>query len=145
MVLSRSYYYLAVTPSGSLDADGRFAAAEGWPIACQPKRQGGCKPKTLADVEAQAAIQPSDPKRLYRMVRMTAAGPAGTTNIAPPPSNVPITETPLPPAAPATGTSPVPSPPVGEGGAHRAAMGGRGADEAPRGVSRRWPRPNTAV
>jgi len=101
ILLSRSYYYLALTPAGPLDADGRFAEAKGWPVACLPKGQGGCKPKTLADVQTQAAVAPTDPKRLYRMIRILVAAPAPP---APAPS-APITETQLPPAAPSPAVS----------------------------------------
>jgi len=115
MVFSRSYYYLAVSPAAPLDAEGRFAAAIGWPVACLPKDQGGCNPKSLADVTAQAAIAPSDPKRLYRMVRILAATPPSAPGRPDPPAPglVPpagtITEGPL---APAKGAAPTPPPPA---------------------------------
>ena len=120
MVFSRSYYYLSITPAAPLDAAGRFAAARGWPVACLPKDQGGCNPKTLADVQTQAAIEPTDPKRLYRMVRIVAPAPASapatpdTTAPAIVPPAGTITETPLPPAkdaAPPPTSAPA-SPPV---------------------------------
>lgn len=107
-VFSRSYYYLAVTPAAPLDASGRFAAATGWPIACLPKAQGGCRPKTLADVQAQAAIAPDDPKRLWRMVRITAPGAVDTATgdaaatAAPPAPGTPTPAAPAAPGAPAT-------------------------------------------
>ena len=115
MVFSRSYYYLAIIPAAPLDAAGRFAAAKGWPVACLPKTQGGCNPKTLADVQTQAAIEPTDPKRLYRMVRIVAPAPvtAPATPDTTAPTIVPpagtITEAPLPPpkdAAPAAPAAP---------------------------------------
>jgi len=118
MVFSRSYYYLAITPVAPLDAAGKFAAAKGWPVACLPKAQGGCNPKTLADVQTQAAIEPTDPKRLYRMVRIVAPAPAPASgDTSTPPSSTPaivppsgaITESPLPPAKDA---APPPSPPA---------------------------------
>ena len=86
-VFSHSFYYLAITPTAPFDASGRFAAATGWPVACLPKAQGGCRPAALADVQAQAAIVPDDPKRLWKMVRITApaAGDgAGAPGAAPP-------------------------------------------------------------
>jgi len=100
MVFSRSYYYLAISPAAPLDASGKFSAATGWPVACLPKDQGGCNPKTLADVQTQAAIAPTDPKRIYRMVRIlppAAAVPNTTAPTIVPPSGT-ITEAPLPPA-----------------------------------------------
>lgn len=117
MVFSRSYYYLALSPAAPLDASGRFAAARGWPVACLPRDLGGCTPRSLADVQTQAAIEPSDPQRLYRLFRILptapatsppeavappaqgAAPPASPVGPLPPPS--PITEGPLPPATPA--------------------------------------------
>ena len=91
MVFSRSYYYLAIKPDAVDDA-GRFAAAKGWPVACLPKDEGGCTPKSLADVQAQAAMAPVDPARVYRLIRVQApVAPPAPTEAAP------ITETPLPP------------------------------------------------
>jgi len=117
MVFSRSYYYLAINPAAPLDAAGRFAAAKGWPVACLPKAQGGCNPKTLADVQTQAAIEPTDPKRLYRMVRIVPPAPASGDTGTPPPATpviVPpsgtITESPLPPAKGAAPPTTVPAP-----------------------------------
>jgi hypothetical protein len=118
MVFSRSYYYLAIAPSAPLDEAGRFAAARGWPVACLPKGQGGCNPKTLADVQTQAAIEPTDPKRLYRMVRILPSAPAGgdASAPAPAPGAVPpagaVTEAPLPPANPDAAPAPAPSAPT---------------------------------
>lgn len=94
MIFSRSYYYLSITPV-ALDTDGHFAEAKGWPVACLPKDQGGCNPKTLADVQAQAAMEPTDPARLYKLVRIQ---PAAAT----PPANAP--------AAPADGSAPATAP-----------------------------------
>lgn len=108
MVFSRSYYFLAIAPK-ALDEAGQFAEARGWPVACLSKDQGGCNPKTLADVQAQAAIEPTDPQRLYRLVRVVApateapasADPAAPSAEAKPsatPAPAPTTETPLPSA-----------------------------------------------
>jgi hypothetical protein len=119
MVFSRSYYYLAVRPAAPLDADGRFAAARGWPVACLPKAQGGCNPRTLADVQAEAAIEPTDPKRLYRMIRILAPAPSSGDQTAPTPATPAIvapagtiTETPLPPAKDAEPAAPAPATPA---------------------------------
>jgi hypothetical protein len=113
MVFSRSYYYLAISPAAPLDAAGRFAAARGWPVACLPKAQGGCNPKTLADVQTQAAIEPTDPKRLYRMIRILPAASAPAAPDTPAPIIVPpagtITEAPLPPAKDAAPPAPPPA------------------------------------
>lgn len=121
MVFSRSYYYLAIAPDG-LDADGRFASARGWPVACRARDEGGCTAKTLADVQTQAAVEPTDPQRLYRLIRIqpaaaqppaatapTTADPApATATTLPKPTPGGVTETPLPPPAP-----PAPSPSPG--------------------------------
>ena len=108
MIFSRSYYYLAIAPE-SLDAERRFAAARGWPVACFNKDDGGCTAKSLADVQSQAAIEPTDPARLYRLVRITAPKPAPAT---PPTSEppAPVVETP-PPALKAPAEVPAPAPP----------------------------------
>ncbi len=118
MVFSRSYYYLAISPAAPLDAYGRFAAAKGWPVACLPKDQGGCNPKTFADVQTQAAIEPADPKRLYRMVRIVPPAPADATGapdaaapVVVPPAGT-ITEAPLPPAKDSAPTIPATSAPA---------------------------------
>lgn len=104
-LFGRSYYYIAITPAAPLDDAGRFAAAQGWPIACLPKDQGGCNPKALTEVQTQAAIEPTDPKRLYRMVRILPPAPAAGS----------VTEAPLPPAIPAppaTTDAPAPAAPT---------------------------------
>jgi hypothetical protein len=123
MVFSRSYYFLAIAPK-TLDESGQFAEARGWPVACLPRDQGGCTPKALADVQTQAAIEPSDPQRLYRLVRIVAPAvdapaippaPLADDKLAPAPlpgpASGPVTETPLPPvkdapASPATPPTP---------------------------------------
>jgi hypothetical protein len=116
MVFSRSYYFLSISPK-SLDDAHQFAEARGWPVACFAKDQGGCTPKTLADVQSQAAIEPTDPARLYRLVRITASAAAQDASApaadpgdkakpdgaAPPPATV------TPPAAPPAPTSSPPS------------------------------------
>lgn len=102
MVFSRSYYYLAIKPEG-VGEDGRFSAARGWPVACPPKEQGGCIPTSLTEVQAQAAIEPQDAARIYRLIRVQPAAPSPEAPpagpVAAPPS--PISASPLPPAAPA--------------------------------------------
>ena len=118
MVFSRSYYYLAVSPAQPLDEAGRFDAATGWPVACLPKDQGGCNPKTFADVQTQAAIEPTDPKRLYRMIRIlpTASAPAAPDTAASAPAIVPpagaAVETPPPPAKDTAPPAPAPETPT---------------------------------
>jgi hypothetical protein len=113
MVFSRSYYYLAIAPD-AMDADGRFAAARGWPVGCLPKDKGGCTPKTIADVQAQAAAAPGEPGKLYRLIRIQApattdaptapAAPAAQPLTAPAPATTP----PAPAPAPAPTSSPPP-------------------------------------
>lgn len=122
MVFSRSYYFLSITPD-ALDADGRFATARGWPVACADKDKGGCNPKALADVQAQAASAPTDPQRLYKLVRIQppaadtpaiTPAPAGPTTAAPttaapttagPATTAPATTAPAVVAAPTTAPS----------------------------------------
>ncbi len=120
MVFSRSYYYLAIAPR-ALDDAGHFAEARGWPVSCAPRDQGGCNPKTLADVQTQAAIEPTDPQRLYRLVRILPPAPgdsppaaAAGPKSAQAPSDT-ITETTLPPpaAAPAAPSPPQAAKPPG--------------------------------
>ena len=106
MVFSRSYYYLAIKPE-AVGADGHFSAAHGWPIPCRARDQGGCTPKALADIQAQAALEPADPARVYRLIRIENA--AAPTAPATPPTAAPaeIIETQLPPPlAPATAPPP---------------------------------------
>lgn len=101
MVFSRSYYYLAIKPDAVGD-DGRFAAARGWPVPCPPKEQGGCTPRTLTDVQAQAAIEPDETGRIYRLIRVQPAAPpeAPATAPAAPATPTPVVESTLPPATP---------------------------------------------
>lgn len=102
MVFSRSYYYLAIKPE-AVGEDGRFTAARGWPVACPPKDQGGCTPKTLAEVQNQAAAEPVETARIYRLIRIQPAAPSSTSPPVPsqPAEPAPITESPLAPAVPA--------------------------------------------
>ncbi len=108
MVFSRSYYFLAITPE-TLDADGRFAAARGWPVACAEPAKGGCSPKVLADVQAQAATAPVDPQRLYKLVRIQPPA-ADAPAITPAPGEPANTDAPAttPPAAAGAATVPAP-------------------------------------
>jgi hypothetical protein len=109
MVFSRSYYFLAIVPE-ALDADGRFAAAHGWPVACADPAKGGCNPKGLADVQAQAATAPTDPQRLYKLVRIQP--PAGDAPSTAPEPGAPST-TDVPATSPASpGAASVPAPGV---------------------------------
>ena len=108
MVFSRSYYYLAIKPE-AVGSDGHFVTARGWPVACLPKDQGGCTPKSLVEVQTQATAQPTDPARVYRLIRIQpAAQTEGPQGVPPAPAAGEIKESPLPPPPAPAATQPQP-------------------------------------
>ena len=81
MIFSHTFLYLAVTPAAV--ANGRFEDAQAWPVACLAEADGGCSATTLAQVQTAAVPAPTDPERLYRLMRVsepTSSGPATSSS-----------------------------------------------------------------
>lgn len=115
MVFSHTFLYLAVTPASV--TNGRFEDAQAWPVACLADADGGCTASTLEQVQTAAVPAPTDPARLYRLMRVSepveappAAAPVASSTASPsafPMTPAPIEEVPLPPPPlPSTETPP---------------------------------------
>lgn len=119
ILFNRSTIYLALLPD-SVDADGRFVSATGWPVGCPPGPAAGvtrdgarCTAETADAVRAAALARPS-PDKLWRLVRIPEG--AAPVPAAPAPDAPPSEEAaPEPPAA-SSPSSPPTAPPgvIGE-------------------------------
>ena len=85
MIFSHIFLYLAVTPVSV--TNGRFEDAQAWPVTCLAEADGGCSATTLAQVQTAAATAPTDPARLYRIMRVSE--PANNVPASPPASDTP--------------------------------------------------------